>query len=468
MTGLLEENIDKILDGFMAIEYKDHNDIFAREHYKEIFTKIFPLHDDGLKNKTSLSESSAFTSEQLKKNIVVIGAGYGGLTAALRLEKLFRKSFDYKIHLIDKNPYHTLKTRLHEAAVRNTEVTIPLDRILKNKDITFYLGEVNFIDVENRIVHVSDNIEEKKLPFDFLVIAIGSKINFYNIAGMKENSFPLQTILDADLIYEHISKICASTASEVNEDRRKQNLRFVIGGGGLSGVEFAGELADHAAKCITNYGLNKNEIEIIIIEAAESLVPFMDKEFSERVEKKLIGKGIKILKGSKIIKRTNDQVILSDGTVIQSGNFIWTGGIRISDLLKNSGLQTGPAGKVMVNKYLQSEDDKQIYAIGDSANAINPVTNKPVPAAAQFALQQGRLVAKNIFSEVTKKNMEQYQPKVMGEVVSLGRHLAVGWLALPFIKKVTFVGFLANLLKVAIKEKHVLLLRKESRNWIRY
>ena len=179
MTDLLEENIDKILDDFMAIEYKDHNDIFAREHYKEIFTKIFPLHDDGLKNKTLLSESNAIASEQLKNNIVIIGAGYGGLTAALRLEKLFRKSADYKIHLIDKNPYHTLKTRLHEAAVRNTEVTIPLDRILKNKDITFHLGEVNFIDVENRIVHILDDIEEKRLLFDFLVIAIGSKINFY-------------------------------------------------------------------------------------------------------------------------------------------------------------------------------------------------------------------------------------------------------------------------------------------------
>ncbi|MDY0081698.1 MAG: FAD-dependent oxidoreductase, partial [Ignavibacteriaceae bacterium] len=215
-------------------------------------------------------------------------------------------------------------------------------------------------------------------------------------------------------------------------------------------------------------GLNKNEVEIIIIEAADRLVPFMDKDFSYRVEKKLLEKGIKILKGLKIVKRTSDQVILSDGTTIQSGNFIWTGGIRISDLLKNSGLQTGPAGKVMVNEFMQSEDDKRIYAIGDSANSINPVTNKPVPAAAQFALQQGRLVAKNIYSEVTKKDKEQYHPKVMGEVVSLGRHLAVGWLALPFIKKVTFVGFLANLLKSAIEGKHILLLRKESRNWIRY
>ncbi|MDT3697547.1 MAG: NAD(P)/FAD-dependent oxidoreductase [Ignavibacterium sp.] len=467
MSDLLEENIEKILDDFMLIEYKDYDDIFAREHYKEMFTKIFPFqnHSESESLLPALNDRSAM---QLKKNIVIIGAGYGGLTAALRLEKFFRKSDNYKIHLIDKNPYHTLKTQLHEAAVRNTDVTIPLDRILKNKNIRFHLGEVNFIDVKNRIIHISDNTEEEKLIFEFLVIAIGSKINFYNIPGMKENSFALQTLHDADLIYEHISKICASTASKEDELKRKENLRFVIGGGGLSGVEFAGELADHTSKCVTNFGINKSEVEIIIIEAAERLVPFMDKEFSERVEKKLLEKGISILKGAKIIKRTSNQIMLSDGTVIQSGNFIWTGGIRVSDLLRNSGLQTGLAGKVMVNEFLQSKDDKQIYAIGDSANAINPVTNKPVPAAAQFALQQGRLVAKNILSEVTNKHKEQYLPKVMGEVVSLGRHLAVGWLALPLIKKVTFVGFLANLLKAAIKEKHVFLLRKESRNWIRY
>ena len=117
---------------------------------------------------------------------------------------------------------------------------------------------------------------------------------------------------------------------------------------------------------------------------------------------------------------------------------------------------------------MEAENDKYIFAIGDSANAINPVTGKPVPAAAQFALQQGRLAAENIFAEITGRPKKKYYPKVLGEVVSLGKHLAIGWLALPFFKKVTFVGFLGRLLKTAIREKHIILLRKESRNWITY
>jgi len=398
------------------------------------------------------------------KNIVVIGAGYGGLTAALRLERLFKKHPLFKIHLIDKNPFHTIKTQLHEAAVRKAEVSIPLYKILKNRNIQFHLGEVKKIDVQNKTVQIGDNF----LSFFFLVIAIGSKVNYYNIPGMAENSFALQTLNDADKIYEHISKICASAASENNAIVRKENLRFVIGGGGLSGVEFAGELAEHTSKCVANFNIDNNDVEIIVIEAAYRLVPFMDKNFSSRIEKKIVEKGVKVLTGSKIERRTGDEIFLSDGSVIKTKNFIWTGGIRISDLIKRGGLKTSSVGRLIVDEYLQSEGNKNIYAIGDSANAVNPVTNKPVPAAAQFALQQGRLAAENIYTEIFGRPKNAYYPKVLGEVVSLGKHLAIGWLALPFFKKVTFVGFLGRLLKTAIREKHIILLRKESRNWITY
>ena len=121
-----------------------------------------------------------------------------------------------------------------------------------------------------------------------------------------------------------------------------------------------------------------------------------------------------------------------------------------------------------MNEYFQSVSSPFVYAIGDNAMAMNPATHKPVPAAAQFALQQGRLVAENIASVVRGKIQKPYVPRVWGEVVSLGRHLAAGWVALPIVKKARFIGFLASLLKAAIKEKHIILLRKEARSWIQY
>lgn len=154
--------------------------------------------------------------------------------------------------------------------------------------------------------------------------------------------------------------------------------------------------------------------------------------------------------------------------MLRTKSLIWTGGIRISDLVRESGMKVGQLGRIIVDEFLRAEGYPFIYAIGDSALAMNPYTGKPVPAAAQFALQQGRLVADNIYAEIAGGTRKPYRPKVWGEIVSLGRHLAVGWLALPVLRKITFVGFLGSLLKTAIQEKHIFLLRGESRNWITY
>ncbi len=400
----------------------------------------------------------------IKKNIVVMGAGYGGITAALRLARLFHQRLEYQIHLIDKNPYHTLKTQLHEAAVRKKEVSIPIHSIIQRRNILFHLGEVTGIDFTGHNIHMDD----KSLPFNYLVIALGSLVNFYDIPGLQENSFPLQTLRDAQQIYDYISQLCARAASEPMEARRREMLRFVIGGGGLSGVEFAAELADHIAKCTRDYHVNPRETEIIIVESGARVVPRMEESFAVRIQRKLLDRDIKILTGAKIVNRTPDTVVLSSGEVLKTMTVVWTGGIRIHELARESGVKIGQLGRIVVDEFLRVEGHPFIYAIGDNALAMNPCTKEPVPAAAQFALQQGRLVADNIYADIYSGVRKPYHPKVLGEVVSLGRHLAVGWLALPLSKKITFIGFLGSLLKTAIQGKHIFLLRKESRKWITY
>ncbi len=454
--------IEDFLDEFMSIEYGARDHLITDKHFRDTFQK-HPSKKNKI-NRDTDNFSKPVSEKSEIQNIVIIGAGYGGITSALRLERSLKNNIHYQIHLIDKNPYHTIKTQLHEAAVRNEVVTIPIHKILRKKNIQFHLGEVKSIDTQNKLIQIDD----KFLSFQFLVIAVGSKTNYYNIEGLKEYSFPLQSLDDADNIYSSISKNCALASSETDPSKRQDLLRFAIGGGGLTGVEFAGELAEHTLNCASNFNINKTELEIIIIEAADRLVPAMDIGISERIKSKLINKGVKILTGVKILKRTEDEIFLSDNTSIKTKNLIWTGGVRVSDLLKRGGLKTSSIGRLIVDRYLQSEEYKNIFAIGDSANAIDPVTQRPVPAAAQFALQQGRIAAKNITAEIYGRKKEEYTPKVLGEVVSLGKHLAIGWLALPLKRKITFLGFLGRLLRTAIREKHIILLRKESRNWITY
>ncbi|HTY36363.1 MAG TPA: NAD(P)/FAD-dependent oxidoreductase [Bacteroidota bacterium] len=398
------------------------------------------------------------------KNIVIIGAGYGGITAALRLAHLFRTTAGYRILLIDRNPYHTLKTQLHEAAVHKSEVTIDVGRIIRKQAITFQLGAVTTLDLVRRIVEVGG----VHIRYEYLVLAIGSQANFYNIPGLEENALPLQSASDAQKIYDRISVLCAAAAAETDRVKRKEMLRFVIGGGGLSGIEMAGELVDHVVSSAINYGLPPGEPEVMIVEGADDILPASAPHLRDSTRLKLLSKGVSVLTRTRVVGVSAEEVILSTGERVRCKTLVWTGGIRVSEIARESGFAIGESGRILVNEYLQSVTSPNVYAIGDNALAINPATKKPVPAAAQFALQQGRLVAENLFAAATGKLQMPYLPKVWGEVISLGRHLAVGWIALPGIRKLKFVGFLASLVKTAIKEKHIILLRKESRSWIRY
>jgi NADH dehydrogenase len=399
-----------------------------------------------------------------RKNIVVIGAGYGGITATLRLSNLFRSMPDFRLVLIDRYPFHTLKTQLHEAAVHKSEVTIDVGRIIRKHNISFQLGVVNALD----LVHRSVELDDVHITYEYLVLAIGAQANFFSIPGLEENALPLQSASDAQKIYERISSLCAGAAAESDPSKRKEMLRFVIGGGGLSGIEMAGELVDHVVASAHNYGLDAGVPEVIIVEGSDDILPASDPKLRQSTRRELLSKGVSVMTRMRVVGVSPAEVILSSGERLRSRTLVWTGGIKVSEIARESGFAIGESGRILVNEFLQSVTSPNVYVIGDNALAINPATRKPVPAAAQFALQQGRLVAENLFAVVRGQQQRQYRPKVWGEVISLGRHLAVGWVALPVVKKLKFVGFLASLVKTAIKEKHIILLRKESRNWISY
>ena len=342
------------------------------------------------------------------------------------------------------------------------EVIIPIERIINRRNIILHCGKIKKLDINNHVIL----LDEEAVDFNYLVLALDSKSNFYDVQGLDENSFTLQSYEDANKIYSQIIQLCAKASSEFDPEKRKDKLRFFVGGGGLAGVEFAAELSDYVNESISKYSLNENDLEILVVEAASKILPNTAEYIRSRVLEKLQKKNVKVLTGTRIVKLTEDEVKFSSGRSLKTKTLIWTGGIRITGLIKESGLETGMQGGVIVDEYLRAKGHKNIYVLGDNALAINPTTKNPVPAAAQFALQQGRLAAKNIFNDVYGGEKEIYKPRLWGEFISLGKHLAAGWLSLPTSRRISFAGFLANLLYTAIREKHIFLLRKESRNWI--
>ena len=399
----------------------------------------------------------------MQKPIVVLGAGYGGITATLRLAKLFRKLSDYQIHLVDRHPYHLLETRLHQAAARRAEVTVPILGLLKKRNVIFHLTEILKIDLEKgRVI-----CPEQEISYHSLVIALGSKTDFYDIPGLKEYALELKSLEDTLKIRDQIERMFAKAAGISDSNQRKPYLTFVVGGGGLTGVELAAELSEFIEELCRKYKTDLSECSLILIEARNTILPNLKENLIQRTKKELVEKKVQILESTEVVQMKPGEVIIQPGNPILTHTLVWTGGIRISNIIKASGLETGPQGRIIVDEFLQVKNFPRVYAIGDNALAINPKTGKPVPAAAQFALQQGRLVANNIYLEASSQERRPYKPKVLGEVISLGRHLSVGWLALPGEKRLGFVGFLASLLKRAIAERHLLLLWKESRNWSR-
>jgi NADH dehydrogenase len=395
--------------------------------------------------------------------VVVVGAGYGGLTAALRLGRRLPAPREWPVTLVDKHHYHLFETRLHEAATHGVEITVPISRAIRNLPVDFRLGEAVAIDPGASRVRLRDGTE---LDYAFCVLGVGSKTNFYDIPGLERYAFQLKELEDSQRIREHVERLFARARSEPNPQRRREMLTFVIGGGGLTGVELAGELMERCRALAKENGLTEKDFDIIVCEAGPSILPTLEPKLREKAREILEEKGVRTLSGTRILRMDEGRIAIEPGGELRAHTLVWTGGIKAGDLVQATSIETGAQGRIVVNEFLQVKGFPRIFAIGDAALAINPETGQTVPAAAQFALQQGRLVADNIVRLIEGRPMKPYRPKVLGEVVSLGRHIAVGWVASGgWPARWRFAGFVASLVKRAIAEKHVVLLWRERQKW---
>ncbi|OGC91223.1 MAG: hypothetical protein A2142_07685, partial [candidate division Zixibacteria bacterium RBG_16_48_11] len=306
--------------------------------------------------------------------VVVLGAGYGGITATLRLAKLFKNHPDYQVHLADRHPYHLLETRLHEAAARRAEVTVPILGLLKKRKVLFHLAEILKIDLENKKVICLD----QEIPYHYLVVALGSKTNFYDIPGLKERALELKSFHDTLKIRDQIERMFAKAAGIADPVQRKPYLTFVIGGGGLTGVELAAELSEFIEELSLRYRMNPSDSNLILIEVSSSILPNLKENLIQRTKRELIEKRVKTLESTRVMEMKPGLVIIQPGQPLQAHTLIWAGGIRISSLMQASGLETGLLGRIVVDEFLQVKNYPQVYAIGDNALAINPKTGQPV------------------------------------------------------------------------------------------
>jgi len=376
-----------------------------------------------------------------KKQIVILGAGYGGLRTALKLERLLRQNINWRILLVDRYDFHQLKTELHEVAAGRISikaVLVPIARLIKNKNIGFFHAEATNIDFDQRVVTTSGG----KIGYDKLVIALGSETEFFGIPGLGTQAFTLASVDDARRIKTQIRETFAQAKNETNNAKKKAMLTFVVGGGGFTGVELATELIGYISKLRKQFEIAPNETQLIVIEAGDTILPGFDLELVERAQQVMKTKGVRLVLKTPCVSVNGDSVTLKTGEEIPTRTLIWTGGVRACDLVAEAGLKYGPRSRVVVNPYLESVDHPRVYVIGDNALVLDPVTNRPLAPSAQLALQQAEFAALNIIAEIKGVKRVRYVPKVAGEFVSLGDGNAVGW-----VWKFNVMGFMAWFLK---------------------
>jgi NADH dehydrogenase len=357
-----------------------------------------------------------------KPRIVIVGGGFAGLKLAMKLSKS-----DFQIILLDKNNYHQFQPLFYQVATAGLEpssISFPLRKIFQKHDnIHFRVAELQSIDVSNK--EINTNIG--RLAYQYLVLALGADTNFYGMKDIEANAIPMKSTPEA-LFIRNTILMNYETAVNINDpDEETALMNIVIVGGGPTGVELAGALAE-----MRKYVLPKDypeldftNMKIYLLEANSRLLKTMKERSSKRALKYLENLGVNVRLNASVKTFDGGTVSLNDGTVFKTRTLLWAAGIKANEI---EGLQPefyGPGRRLLVNEYLQIESHPEIFVMGDMALLRSEDYPNGHPQVAQAAIQQARLIAKNLVRAGKGKQMIGFNYKDKGSLATIGRNMGV-------------------------------------------
>ncbi|MDQ0484054.1 NAD(P)/FAD-dependent oxidoreductase [Guptibacillus hwajinpoensis] len=355
----------------------------------------------------------------MSKQIVILGGGYGGLLAALSVRQYLGES-EATVTLINKTPTHQIITELHRLAAGNISeqaAALPLEKLLKGANVDLKIATVDSFSVDNKEVKLGDG---STLSYDALVVALGSKTAYFGIPGLEEYSMVLKSAEDANNIRNHVEE-CIKRFAETGDEA---DATILIGGGGLTGTELVGELADELPKMTRKYGVDRDKIKLMLVEAMPKILPMLPDDLIQRAMTSLEKRGVTFLTDLPVTNVDGNVVELKDGQKIVTNTFVWTGGVQGNPLVAESGIAVN-RGRATVNNYLQSTSHEDVFVVGDSAVYFKPGDERPQPPTAQIAWQMGELVGYNLYAYLEGKDYQDFTPVNSGVLASLGRKDAV-------------------------------------------
>ncbi|MCL6571805.1 MAG: NAD(P)/FAD-dependent oxidoreductase [Bacillus sp. (in: Bacteria)] len=354
-----------------------------------------------------------------KPKIVIIGAGYGGLVTNKTLEKLL-KSGEADVTLINKHDYHYLTTQLHKTGVgtaSDRQIAMSIPELINSNKTHFLRASVSNVDITNQEVHLEGG---DTINYDYLLIALGFEGETFGIPGIKEHAFELRSFRSSKAIYHHIKK----QFNLYKEDQDQSRLTFVVAGGGFTGIEMLGELADGLPKLCKEHDIPFEKIKIVAIEAAQSVIPFFPKQSIQYTTEALEKRNIELITSTKILGCTPDKVVLENNVEVPTQTLIWSCGVKGNTIVQKWGLPI-EKGKLAVDSYLRVKNMKNIFSIGDCSLFMKD-EKSALPPTAQVALQQAPVCAKNIVASLRGESLKTFEYHHKGSVASIGLTAAVG------------------------------------------
>ncbi len=351
------------------------------------------------------------------KHVVVIGGGFAGVAAGIRLKKDLSDK-EVKVTLIDKRPYHLFTPSLYEVAASEApqkNIVIPFEKIF-GADVDFICSEVEMIDATGKVVLLQN---KEQVTYDYLIFAVGSEPAYMGIPGLKEHSIGFKVLRDALQIKEKIKNLCCK------EGKCDRKVQAVIGGGGFAGTELAAELLLYKDKIAEQNGLAKDCLEITIIQGSDRLLNELDSHVSDLAKARVMGPNVHFAFGGHINNVDHEKVYTDDDKSYPYHILIWTGGVEANHLAAKCGLPVNKRGQVTVNQFLQVEEFPNIFIAGDVAGFVDPKTQKSVPNVAQVAEEQGAIAGENVARLLHGEQLKSYTYRHFGYVVPLRGRFAV-------------------------------------------
>ncbi len=396
-------------------------------------------------------------------NILILGGGFGGIRAALDLEKKLGRYKDVKITLIDRANEQTFYPALYELAsifgvdhqhpfhtkLRGT-IAIPYSEIFKHKKVELVEAEIETVNItDKQVATTGGNI----FNFNYLIIAFGSVISTFGIPGVEEYAFKFKKIEDGLILADKIEEIY----DHGEKGMRTLPIRIIVGGAGFTGVELAAELSNCTVHIAHRHNITQNNCtSIMLLEAGPTMLPMVSEKERKLVKNRLNRLGINIMENSQVAEVSSNQVKLTNGQIIEGDMIIWTAGVKAPEIAKKiSDLELDERDRIMVNEFLQIKNHQNIFAIGDAAVFIDAKTSKPVPQMASPAIEQGRVAAENICRLILNRNnpvqLKKYKPTYNAWIAPVGAKYAVahvgGW---------TFSGYLGYVVRELVDYRYFL------------